>query len=139
MVGTCDERCQLLEMPADHAIAELSVSRIVLYDDQTFPGYCLVILREHATELFHLTPAVRTALLEDVCRAAEALQRAFRPTKINYAVLGNQSPHIHWHLIPRRADDPAWPRPVWSHPHEKQVPPPARAREVARVIREALR
>jgi diadenosine tetraphosphate (Ap4A) HIT family hydrolase len=77
--------------------------------------------------------------VEDVCRAAEALQRAFRPTKINYAVLGNQSPHIHWHLIPRRADDPAWPRPVWSHPHEKQVPPPARAREVARVIREALR
>jgi diadenosine tetraphosphate (Ap4A) HIT family hydrolase len=77
--------------------------------------------------------------VEDVCRAAEALQRAFRPTKINYAVLGNQSPHIHWHLIPRRADDPAWPRPVWSHPNEKQVPPPARARQVARVIREALR
>lgn len=139
MVGTCDERCRLLQMPADHAIAELGVSRLVLYDDQTFPGYCFVILREHATELFHLTPAIRTALLEDVCRAAEALERAFRPTKINYAVLGNQSPHIHWHLIPRHAGDPAWPRPVWSHPHEKQVPPPARAREVARAIRDALR
>lgn len=139
MRGTCDERCRLLQMPADHAIAELSVSHLVLYEDQAFLGYCLLVLRDHATELFDLTPAVRTALLEDVCRAAAALQRAFRPIKVNYAVLGNQAPHIHWHLIPRHPGDPAWPRPVWAHAHEKQVPPPARAREVVQAIREALR
>lgn len=139
MAGTCDERCRLLEMPPEHAIADLRVSRFVLYGDQTFPGYCLVILRDHATELFHLTPAVRTALLEDVCQGAEALQRALRPTKVNYAVLGNQSPHLHWHLIPRHVGDPAWPGPVWSQPHQNAVPPPERAREIVRGIRDAFR
>ncbi|MGH7233390.1 MAG: HIT family protein [Nitrospiraceae bacterium] len=49
---------------------------------------------------------------------AQALTEVFRAIKINYELLGNQLPHIHWHLIPRLADDPAHKDPVWTVSHE---------------------
>ena len=48
---------------------------------------------------------------------AAALHRAFNPTKINYELLGNMVPHMHWHVVPRFTTDPLWPRPIWSEPH----------------------
>jgi diadenosine tetraphosphate (Ap4A) HIT family hydrolase len=33
---------------------------------------------------------------------------------MNYECLGNSSPHLHWHLIPRYIDDPRWGQPVWE-------------------------
>jgi len=44
---------------------------------------------------------------------------------MNYELLGNQIAHIHWHLIPRRADDPAPRQPVWTVAHEPRQLPPA--------------
>jgi diadenosine tetraphosphate (Ap4A) HIT family hydrolase len=32
---------------------------------------------------------------------------------MNYELLGNQVPHLHWHLFPRYADDPDRLKPVW--------------------------
>jgi diadenosine tetraphosphate (Ap4A) HIT family hydrolase len=47
---------------------------------------------------------------------AEAMFRAFRPAKLNYELLGNTEPHLHWHLIPRYRDDPKPKIPVWENP-----------------------
>ena len=47
------------------------------------------------------------------CRPSAALH----PTKINYELLGNMVPHMHWHVVPRFTADPLWPRPIWSEPH----------------------
>ena len=44
---------------------------------------------------------------------AAAIETAFRPHKMNYELLGNLVPHLHWHLFPRSADDPDRLRPVW--------------------------
>ena len=33
-----------------------------------------------------------------------------------YEPLGNQTPHIHWHVIPRLVDDPAPLEAVWAVP-----------------------
>ena len=33
-------------------------------------------------------------------------RQASRPHKLNYELLGNQVPHLHWHLFPRSPDDP---------------------------------
>ena len=41
-----------------------------------------------------------------MCLLARAIETAFRPHKLNYELLGNQVPHLHWHLFPRYADDP---------------------------------
>jgi diadenosine tetraphosphate (Ap4A) HIT family hydrolase len=38
-----------------------------------------------------------------------------QPKKINLAALGNQVPHIHWHVIPRFEDDVFFPGSAWSN------------------------
>ena len=40
-------------------------------------------------------------------RWASALQRHYRPVKMNYQTLGNAVPHLHTHLLSRFAQDPA--------------------------------
>jgi len=43
-----------------------------------------------------------------------ALRDVLTPVKINVASLGNMVPHLHWHVIPRFADDAHFPNPVWT-------------------------
>jgi diadenosine tetraphosphate (Ap4A) HIT family hydrolase len=69
---------------------------------------------------------------------AEALFSVLQPDKINYELLGNMVPHIHWHLVPRFSDDPLWPRPIWSEPHNDLILSPEEYRERIRLIRQAL-
>lgn len=101
----------------DHFIADLELSKVYLHDDQFFPGWAVVVLQRHATELFQLTPSERIQLIEEVSRVAEVLSQVYQAHKINYELLGNQLPHIHWHVIPRLAGDPAPLEPVWRVPH----------------------
>ena len=98
-------------------IAELGTSVAYLADDQFFPGWCVLVLKRHATELWQLAPAERATLMDEVTRVAQALAAAFDAVKMNYELLGNQVAHIHWHLIPRRADDPAPRAPAWTVEH----------------------
>jgi diadenosine tetraphosphate (Ap4A) HIT family hydrolase len=44
---------------------------------------------------------------------SRAIEDCFRPRKLNYELLGNQVPHLHWHLFPRYDHDPDVLRPVW--------------------------
>lgn len=89
-----------------------------LADDQTWPGWSLLILKKHVTELFELTPAERAAAMEEVAEAGRILKNVLGATKMNLELLGNQEPHIHWHVVPRKAGDPGWNRPIWSHAHQ---------------------
>ena len=115
-------------------IAELSEGTIYLHTDQFFPGWSVLVLRRHATELFELKREERARLIEDVSDAARALEQAFDARKVNYALFGNLVPHIHWHLIPRLADDPAPREPVFAVPHEPvQLRPVDRADRIARI------
>ena len=102
----------------DHRITDLGATVAYLHDDQFFPGWTFLLLKRHATELWQLEPAERAALIEEVARVARAVAAAFDAIKLNYELLGNQIAHIHWHLIPRRADDPAPRSAVWTVDHE---------------------
>ena len=101
----------------DLQIAELKHSYVILNRDQFFTGYSLLFTKQHVTELFHLDDDVRNQLMEEVSRVAAALHAVFSPAKINYELLGNMVPHMHWHLVPRFVSDPLWPRPIWAEPH----------------------
>ena len=131
--------CRRWEYDRDLQIVELEHSYVILNRDQFFPGYTLLFARQHVTELFHLDRAVRSGLMEEVSRVAEALFTLFRPDKINYELLGNMVPHIHWHLVPRHASEPLWPRPIWSEPHDELLLSPEEYQERIRLIRQALR
>jgi diadenosine tetraphosphate (Ap4A) HIT family hydrolase len=119
-------------------IADLELSRVFLHEDQFFPGYVLLVLRRHVTELYDLPSAERATLMEEVSRVAQALARVFRPVKMNYELLGNLVPHIHWHLVPRLATDPALHGPIWTVEHQAAPLAPTAARERIEIIRRAL-
>jgi diadenosine tetraphosphate (Ap4A) HIT family hydrolase len=80
---------------------------------QFYEGYCVLVSRRHATELSQLAESERAGFLEEMCLTARAIEQAFRPHKMNYELLGNQVPHLHWHLFPRLLADPDHLKPVW--------------------------
>jgi diadenosine tetraphosphate (Ap4A) HIT family hydrolase len=124
---------------ADHRIADLGLAVAYLSEDQFFPGWTILVLKRHATELFQLEPDERARLIEAVASVARGLADAFEAVKMNYELLGNQIPHIHWHIVPRLGSDPAPRAPAWVVQH---APRPLAAAELeARLgrIRECLR
>jgi diadenosine tetraphosphate (Ap4A) HIT family hydrolase len=119
-------------------IADRDATQAYLHEDQFFPGWTVVVLRRHVTELYGLAAAERALVMDEVSDTAAALARAFGAVKMNYALLGNVLPHMHWHLIPRRADDPAPLLPVWGVAHAPREPGDAERAELIARIRAAL-
>ena len=88
--------------------------RIVRVDEPDYPGYCRVIWNAHVREMSDLPQTDQTLLLQ-VLMAVEGVIRAVcAPDKINLASLGNMTPHLHWHIIPRWQDDRHFPQPIWG-------------------------
>jgi len=90
-------------------------------------------------ELWELARDERDALMDGVTEVSRALAAVYEAKKMNYELLGNALPHIHWHLVPRRADDPVPRLPVWTHAHEPLALSPAEQRARIAAIRTRLR
>lgn len=88
--------------------------RVVLVDEPAFPGFCRVIWQDHVKEMTDLAPADRTLVANAVWAVEAALIEVLQPSKVNLATLGNMTPHVHWHVIPRFEDDTHFPSPVWA-------------------------
>lgn len=101
-----------------HFIGEMGLTKAYLFEDQFFPGWTVLVLKDHRTELFQLTSEARSRLMEELSRMGEMLNRVFEVRKINSELLGNQVPHMHWHVIPRLRTDPDPLKPVWCIDHE---------------------
>jgi diadenosine tetraphosphate (Ap4A) HIT family hydrolase len=88
--------------------------RVVLADEPDYPGFCRVILQEHVKEMTDLAAAEQQRLMAAVFAVEAAVREILLPDKINLASLGNQVPHLHWHVIPRFTDDSHFPSPIWA-------------------------
>jgi len=55
----------------------------------------------HVNRIDELSAGEWQVLAKDLWRAQVALMRTVQCEHINLAVLGNEVPHLHWHLIPR--------------------------------------
>jgi len=130
--------CTKWDDEADLRVMELQQCCVLLNRDQFFPGYTFVVAKEHVTELFHLDREARATVIEEVAAVAAALNRIFNPDKINYELLGNMAPHMHWHLVPRFCNDLLWPRPIWAEAHEEVILTPAEYVERIDLIRKAI-
>jgi diadenosine tetraphosphate (Ap4A) HIT family hydrolase len=94
--------------------------RVVLADEHDYPGFCRVIWNEHVAEFSDLDPAARDRMMLVVCAVERAVRRVLQPVKVNLASLGNQVPHVHWHVIPRFSNDAHFPLPIWA-PRQRTV------------------
>src|SRR5436190_22284901 len=113
-VATPAAACILCKQPGGTTIWEDGFARVVLVGDVDHPGFCRVILNAHQTEMTDLSDADRTRFMGLVFAVERSLRALLAPAKINLASLGNMVPHLHWHVIPRFADDPHFPNAVWS-------------------------
>jgi diadenosine tetraphosphate (Ap4A) HIT family hydrolase len=88
--------------------------RVVLVADRDYPGFCRVIWHAHVKEMTDLLPADQQHCMRVVLAVERAVRDALRPQKINLASLGNMTPHLHWHVIPRDSGDAHFPESVWG-------------------------
>jgi len=82
-------------------ICDLKVSTLFLFKEQSHLGRCVVAYKDHVKEPFELAETDRNAFMEDVCRVAAAMQKAFSPAKINYGAYSDKLPHLHFHIVPK--------------------------------------
>ena len=105
--------CELCELAVAPIYKDDKLS-VILVDDAAYPGFCRVIWNEHVKEMSDLSPPDRMRLNDVVWHVELALREVMAPGKVNVASLGNMTPHLHWHVIPRFADDAHFPNPVWT-------------------------
>ena len=82
-------------------ICPLSVSDLILFKEQSKPGRVIVAYKDHVSEIVNISEEERNAFMADVCKAANALHKAFSPKKVNYGAYGDTGCHLHFHLVPK--------------------------------------
>jgi len=131
-------RCATCGFELHHPIRQLPATSLGLYDDDRYPGRCILVYKDHREDFETLDPAEAREFLEDMQRAARAIRAATGADRMNFAVLGNAVPHLHAHLIPRiRKGDPIPSKSPWSHPDPAgSLAPVDRAKLIAAIQRE---
>lgn len=109
----CERIAMIQKGSNPYFVRELSTGYVVIGDHQFHRGYTLFLCKIHVAELHELESEFRNRFLREMGVVAEAVWRAFHPAKLNYELLGNSDPHLHWHIFPRYKDDPDPKRPVW--------------------------
>jgi len=87
------------ELPArfvwkdDRAVAFLTINPVR-------PGHTLVVTRDEVDHWIDLSPDLAQHVMSVCHGVGRAIQRAFAPTRVGQAIVGNEVPHVHVHLIP---------------------------------------
>lgn len=89
-------------------ICELEASKVYLFKEQSHKGRVIVAHKKHVGDMQELTAEERSVYFEDVAKVAGALKAAFAPDKINYGAYGDTGHHLHFHLVPKYADEYEW-------------------------------
>ena len=114
--------CELCEGPGGILLWQNDLCRVVAVEDADYPGFVRVIANRHVREMTDLTGPERHALMDVVLAVEAAMRETMQPDKMNLASLGNMTPHVHWHVVPRFADDRHFPNPIWAPPKRERAP-----------------
>jgi len=100
-------------------LTNLALCQARLQADARWPWIVLIPLRAELREIEDLTHSERTQLTSEIVVSGQAVRAVAtalgRPVeKLNVGQLGNVVVQLHVHVLGRRADDPAWPGPVWG-------------------------
>ena len=77
---------------------------IYVHENQGYLGRCVIwCKREDALDLADTTSEEQKELFLILRYLREALKKVFQPDWFNYSFLGNETRHLHAHLVPRYA------------------------------------
>ena len=107
-------KCVFCQEAGGEVLWEDDYCRAIWAYEPDYPGLCRVIWDRHVQEMTDLDAEDRNRLMRVVYAVEQGLIKVLRPDKVNLASLGNQVPHVHWHVIPRFKDDPHWPYAIWG-------------------------
>jgi diadenosine tetraphosphate (Ap4A) HIT family hydrolase len=108
--------CELCDGVGGELVWQDSKCRVVRVGDPDYPGFCRVVWQEHVKEMTDLAAPDRLHLMRVVFGVEAGLRELLCPHKVNLASLGNMTPHLHWHVIPRFRGDRHFPGPIWGAP-----------------------
>lgn len=108
--------CTLCQQSGGELLWQNDFCRVVLVDDKQLAGMCRVIAQQHIKEMSDLNPAQQIAMMQVVFAVEKVMREVLRCDKINLASLGNKTPHLHWHIMPRYHDDAHFPESIWATP-----------------------
>lgn len=95
-------------------LGRFSLCLVLLINDSNYPWFVLVPQREDINDLIDLTEQDYQGFCNESRILSLHLRDAFGGEKLNVAALGNVTPQLHVHHIVRRANDAAWPAPIWG-------------------------
>lgn len=101
--------CQQCGFELWEPIAQSTYTSLGLYNDDRFPGRCILSLREHKESLEKLTVDAMVFFMRDIQIAMKAIRQATNATRVNVAILGNRETHLHAHLVPRFPENEQFP------------------------------
>lgn len=114
--------CELCDELGGELLWRDDLCRVVLVADADYPGFCRVVWSEHVKEMTDLPQHLQEHMMQVVFATERAVRQVLSPDKVNLASLGNVTPHLHWHVIPRFASDRHFPNPVWGNPRREPLP-----------------
>ncbi|MFH1807585.1 MAG: HIT family protein [Pseudomonadota bacterium] len=102
--------CFFCTVPADQIVAANGLCLAFRDGYPVSEGHTLVVPRRHVVDWFHTTSEEQRALFELVDRVVRQLEVEYRPDGFNVGfnlgeAAGQSVPHLHVHVIPRRAGD----------------------------------
>jgi diadenosine tetraphosphate (Ap4A) HIT family hydrolase len=125
--------CELCHGAGGALLWQNDLCRVVAVDEPGLPGFLRVVLHRHVREMTDLPAEERSRLMAVVFAVEAHVRQSLEPDKMNLATLGNVTPHLHWHVIPRWRDDRHFPGPVWGPARHDAPVPAARASAAARM------
>jgi histidine triad (HIT) family protein len=119
-------------------IINKEIPAVIVYEDDNVlafldinpvnPGHTLIVPKVHSDELLGTDDKVLEQMIVVTKKVAAAILRglgyeAFNLEQNNGKIAGQVIPHLHWHIVPRRADDgfKHWPGKEYAEGEAKSV------------------
>ena len=114
-------------------LGDLPLARVLLMNDANYPWLILAPRHSGAVEIIDLDDAQREQLMDEIALLSRVLKDVTGCDKLNIAAIGNVVSQLHVHIVARRRDDAAWPRPVWGAAAPQAYDPLARAKLISSI------
>ncbi len=121
-----------------YELCDLKVSKIFFCKDQTLPGRCTIMFKEHYEEIYMIPKSERDEYIEDVCALAETIKEIYGADKINYGIYGDNVRHVHFTVCPKYKDKLGWGRPFEMFPENRVFLTPEQYKTEMDILREKV-
>lgn len=94
-------------------ICELKTGFVFLEDNSNVP-WIILAYKKSVKNMLALKTEERLELMKDIEICEKIIDTIYQPFQTNIAILGNQTPHLHVHIIARQQNDSYFPKPVFG-------------------------